>query len=61
MAKKKKVGDKDKKIRDLIFVACLFIGLGLGMLYGNVAVGVLIGLGCGFLGMFITMLALRKR
>jgi len=53
MAKKfKKV--KDKK-SDLVFVGCLFLGLGTGMYFGNVAVGVLIGLGVGFITKAILM------
>jgi hypothetical protein len=37
----------------LVFIACLLIGIGMGIAYDQVAVGVLIGLGCGFLGSFI--------
>lgn len=43
--------ERDKK-RDLsgqIFIGCLFIGLGLGVLYQNLAVGTLLGIGSGFI------------
>lgn len=36
----------------LVFVGFLIIGLGFGLLFNKTAVGVLIGLGLGFLGMF---------
>lgn len=38
----------------LAIPAGLLIGLGFGMLAGNVAAGVMLGLGVGFLGMMIT-------
>jgi len=37
----------------LIFVGCLMLGLALGYLLGNMVVGVLGGLGIGFIGMAI--------
>lgn len=35
----------------LVFVGCLLVGIGLGILYHQVAVGVLVGLGVGFISM----------
>ena len=49
MAFKKVKKSKGKEMRDLAFVGPLFIGLAFGMLYGRPDVGVLAGLGCGFL------------
>ena len=36
--------------------AGLLIGIGVGMLYGQIAAGTLIGLGCGFLAAFFVVL-----
>ena len=58
------MADEDKESRgrrrefrressDYVFVACLFIGIGVGIALNQVAVGVLVGLGVGFLGLFI--------
>ena len=40
----------------LFIPAGLFLGLGIGLFYGNPGTGVLIGLGVGFLGMAIAKL-----
>jgi len=42
---------KGKGPSGLIFVGCLMLGLAIGLLTGNVAVGLLGGLGVGFIGM----------
>jgi hypothetical protein len=55
MANKKK-----KHVGELLFVAGLFIGLGIGMLYNQVAPGVLIGMGCGFIAWFVAALLIKK-
>ena len=42
-----------KDLAFLVFMACLLIGIGIGIAHDQVVVGVLVGLGCGFLGSFI--------
>jgi hypothetical protein len=37
----------------LAIPAALLIGIGVGILFDNTSAGVLIGLGCGFLGMIV--------
>ncbi|MBL7147649.1 MAG: hypothetical protein ISS82_02380 [Nanoarchaeota archaeon] len=44
---------KEKDPKGFLFPACILIGLGIGMLFNQVAVGVLIGVGVGFLALFI--------
>ena len=44
---------KEKDHRGYIFLACILIGLGLGILFNQTVVGVLIGVGVGFLALFI--------
>lgn len=58
MAKKQ---EKKKSPRDLLFLACLFLGIGIGYVYGNVAAGALIGLGVGFLAAFLYTQQKKKR
>jgi hypothetical protein len=57
MARKKAIAKKEMKFRDDasgVFVpAGLLVGIGTGMLLGQVAAGTLIGLGVGFLLMAI--------
>jgi len=50
MDKKK---NNSSTIGGVVFVGFLFIGLALGMLYNNTAVGILLGLGVGFVAMGI--------
>jgi hypothetical protein len=49
--------DHERKSRSgtsgLVFVGCLLIGLAIGILTGQVAVALLIGLGVGFIGLAI--------
>ncbi|MBU0530320.1 MAG: hypothetical protein KKC05_01480 [Nanoarchaeota archaeon] len=48
------MGKKNNSERSgLAFVGFLMMGLGVGILYNQVAVGVLIGLGLGFISMAI--------
>lgn len=55
MAKQKKVvANKSKETKPgLAFVGCLMLGIGTGLYYGRPDVGVLIGLGVGFIAMAI--------
>lgn len=46
-------GKKSKEISGLVFVACMFIGGGIGLLFGRPDVGGAIGMGVGFLLMAI--------
>ena len=50
--------DKDKGIGGLVFVACMFIGGGIGLLLGRPDVGGAIGMGVGFL--IMALLRTRK-
>jgi len=43
--------ERKQNIGGLIFVAFMFMGIGIGMLLDNVAAGTVIGMGIGFLGM----------
>ena len=47
--KKNKGKSKADEAGGLVFVGSLMIGIGLGILYGNTAVGTLVGLGVGFI------------
>ena len=38
----------------MLFVGCVVLGLGIGMLCGRTGAGVLIGVGVGFIGMGIS-------
>ena len=46
---KKKSESKADTAGGLVFVGALMIGLGLGIFYGNAAVGIFLGLGVGFI------------
>jgi len=58
MEEKTKSGSQ---IGGVIFVGCMFVGGGLGMLMGNVAVGGAIGMGIGFISMGIIWAAYKNR
>jgi len=53
-------GDNSKKVGGLLFVGCLFLGIGIGMYLENPKVGTMIGLGVGFLVMAATRLKSGK-
>ena len=59
--KKKRFKKREEDISGLGFVGCLFIGLGIGMIYGNAGGGVLLGLGAGFITMAILRYFLGKK
>lgn len=40
---------KSKVDKNLIFVACIILGTGIGMAFNDVAIGAIIGVGIGFL------------
>jgi hypothetical protein len=44
---------KAKGTSGVVFVGCLLLGLAIGLLTGNVAVGIIGGLGVGFIAMGI--------
>ena len=52
---------KKEDIPELAFVGCLFIGLALGIAYLNAAVGVLGGLGAGFIVMAVLKYLMKKK
>lgn len=58
MEKKK---DNSSTIAGVVLVGCMFIGIGLGMLYHQTAIGVMIGLGVGFIGMGLVWAFMGKK
>ncbi len=49
-----------KHLGGLVFVACMFIGMGIGLLFGRSGAGCLIGMGVGFLLMGLLMSGILK-
>lgn len=49
MMSKEKSKSKSDNVGSFVFVGPLMIGVGLGIYYGQPAVGVLVGLGVGFI------------
>jgi len=45
--------EKTKKATGLIFVGCMFVGMGIGYLFGQFMAGMYIGMGLGFITMAI--------
>jgi len=58
--KKKEKSEKDK-IGGLLFVSCMFVGLGVGFIFGNPPAGIMIGLGVGFAFQALVRLQDRDR
>ena len=51
---------RNRRLISAVFLACLFIGLGVGVALDEAGVGVLIGLGVGFLAAAIVGLIIGK-
>ncbi len=49
-----------KRLGGFIFVACMFLGMGIGMLFGRSGAGTLIGMGVGFVIMGLFMSGILK-
>ena len=49
-----------KHVEGLVYVACVIIGLGIGMIFGKTAEGAIIGVGVGLLAMAILRMKARK-
>ena len=48
-------------IAGVVFVGFMFIDLGTGILYHKIPVGILLGMGCGFLAMGLIYALYRKK
>jgi hypothetical protein len=60
----KVIDDENKSPRaigGLIFVGCMFIGGGLGLLFGRPDVGGAIGMGIGFISMALVWAVLKNK
>ena len=54
-----KKGNKRYTAGGLLFVGCMFIGMGAGFLYGNMIGGLFIGMGAGFVAFGIAVLSAK--
>jgi len=45
----------------LIFVGCMFIGGGIGMIFNHADIGGAIGMGVGFIAMAVTWLGFKQK
>ena len=54
------MANKKSKMEGVLVAAGCLIGVGLGLLYGRPDVGVLVGLGVGFVAMFIAYSIKKK-
>ena len=48
-------------IGGVVFAGCMFLGGGIGMLYGSMNIGGAIGMGVGFIAMAAVMMYFRKK
>lgn len=55
MAKKEE--NKYDAAGGVVFVGCMFVGMGVGYFMGQLVVGLFVGMGVGFIGMGILKLA----
>ncbi len=39
----------NNRIAGMVFIGCMFIGMGIGMYLGKMTVGIMIGMGVGFI------------
>lgn len=39
----------NNKIAGAIFIGCMFIGMGIGMYFGKITIGIMVGMGIGFI------------
>ena len=58
---KEKKSIKKETAGGLLFVGCMFIGMGLGFMLGNMVSGLFIGMGCGFVAFGITYLIAKDK
>ena len=49
-----------KHVEGLVYVACVIIGLGIGMIFGKTAEGAIIGVGVGLLAMAVFRMRAKK-
>jgi hypothetical protein len=40
----------NNRLGGAIFVGCMFIGMGIGMYFNRMTVGIMVGMGIGFIG-----------
>ena len=56
-----KMNKKSSAIGGVVFVGCMFIGMGLGMYYDNIVIGLMIGMGAGFIAMAVAWALLMDK
>lgn len=48
------MSEERKDSRNYVFIGCILIGVGIGMYFGKVAIGSILGVGVGFLAKYFT-------